>query len=327
MLKNKKILITGGTGSFGSSVAKKLLKMNIGELTIFSRDELKQYELREKISDKRLKFIIGDVRDEDSVFSSLKNIDYVFHAAALKQVPSCEFYPLEAIKTNILGANNVLNGSILNRVKKVVFLSTDKAVYPINAMGLSKSLMEKVIVANSRNSSYTKFCITRYGNVLGSRGSILPVVLQQIKTGKNITITDPKMTRFIMTLDDSVDLVLTALKLGKNGDTFVQKAPACSIIDLINALKSILNKKNYKIKKIGVRHGEKNHEVLVSKEEMLRAKKYKNYFVISADNRNLNYSKFFSKGNSKIDIVKEYSSNNTSQLTQGEIKKILNKVL
>ena len=323
--KGKTLLITGGTGSFGNQMTKSLLKSNLKEIRIFSRDEKKQFDMREYFhNDSKLNFIIGDIRDAESVFNVTKNVDFIFHSAALKQVPTCEFFPLEAIKTNILGTNNLLTNARKNLVKKVVVLSTDKAVYPINAMGMSKALMEKVMLAESRNNTNkTIFCATRYGNVLGSRGSVLPLFLDQIndKSSKNITVTDHQMSRFIMTLEDSVDLVLKAFSDGQNGDIFVRKQPACNIIDLANAILDLKNSRK-KIKIIGIRNGEKNYESLISKEESSRVVEFSKYYLIKAEEKKLNYSRYFKKGviNKKLF---EYNSINTNQLNINEIKKIL----
>ena len=295
MFKNKILLITGGTGSFGNAVLKKFLNSDIKEIRIFSRDEKKQHDMRNEFLNSKLKFFIGDVRDYNSINNALKNVDYVFHAAALKQVPSCEFYPLEAIKTNILGTENVLNACINNDVKKVICLSTDKAVYPINAMGISKAMMEKIMVAKSRISSNTIFIATRYGNVMGSRGSVIPLFYEQIKKNEPITITNGAMTRFMMTLDDAVDLVLYAFEHGTSGDIFVQKAPASTISELAEALKSIYNS-TVTLKTIGTRHAEKLYETLLTSEELLLAEDLGNYYRIAADNRDLNYNKYFTEG-------------------------------
>ena len=324
--KGKILLITGGTGSFGSAVVGRFLKTKIKEIRIFSRDEKKQEDMRNKIKNDRLKFYIGDVRNLDSLVDAFNNVDYVFHAAALKQVPSCEFYPYEAVRTNTIGTENVLNASILCKVQKLILLSTDKAVYPINSMGLSKAMAEKLLIAKSRlqHSTKTVMCATRYGNVLASRGSIVPLLVSKIKKGEKLTITDPEMTRFIMTLKDSVELVLFAFKNGKSGDIFVQKAPACTVKNLSKAVKEIF-KKESKIddKIIGTRHGEKLYETLVSREEMSRVIDLKKYYKIPADNRDLNYSKYFIEGNKKIKRVDDYTSHNTRQLSVLDIKKIL----
>ena len=317
--KNKSILITGGTGSFGTSITKKFLNLNLKEIRIFSRDEKKQDDMRKKFNNKKIKFIIGDIRDEKSVADAVKGIDFIFHAAALKQVPSCEFYPMEAVKTNIMGVDNLIDKAIEANVKKIICLSTDKAVYPINAMGVSKSMMEKVIIARSRNSLNTDICITRYGNVIFSRGSVIPLFLKQAIEKKFITVTDLNMTRFMMSMDDAIDLVLFAFKNGKNGEIFVKKSPASTILTIIKSLESILKKK-IKIKIIGPRHGEKFHETLLTKEELNKTKNYKNFFKINSDNRDLNYEKYFSKG-SKKSFLQDYTSENTERLSiQGTIK-------
>ena len=322
-LKNKIFLITGGTGSFGNAVLKKLLKTNIKEIRIFSRDEKKQYDLRKKINDYRVKFYLGDIRNYSSVLEATKSVDYIFHAAALKQVPSCEFFPMEAVNTNILGAYNIAKAAEYSGVKKCIMLSTDKAVYPINAMGLSKAMMEKIMIAKSR-SSKTIFCATRYGNVMGTRGSVIPLFIDQIKKDSSVTITDQNMTRFLMSVDQSVDLVLYALKNAKAGDIFVQKSPAATIINLVKGLR-ILLKKNFKIKNVGIRHGEKIHETLVSSQEMKNIINKKKFYIIPKDKRDLNYDKYFEKGQGNINKVKEYNSSNTYQLSSQEIAKLINK--
>ena len=323
MFKNKVLLISGGTGSFGTSVLNRFLNSDLKEIRIFSRDEKKQDDLRKFYNNPKLKFFLGDVRDYSSLKSAMKNVDFVFHAAALKQVPSCEFYPMEAIKTNILGTENLLNVAIDEKVKKVVCLSTDKAVYPINAMGMSKAMMEKIIVSKSRESRNTLVCITRYGNVMGSRGSVIPLFIDQINNGKPLTITDPSMTRFMMTLDNAVDLVLFAFKNANSGDILVQRTPACTINTLAKSILELLNIPKHPVKIIGTRHGEKLFESLISREEMVSAKKYTNYYKIPPDLRNLNYSKYIEKGDKKITNSKEYTSHNTKQLDEVEIKKIL----
>ena len=322
-LKNKIFLITGGTGSFGNAVLKKLLKTNIKEIRIFSRDEKKQYDLRKKINDYRVKFYLGDIRNYSSVLEATKLVDYIFHAAALKQVPSCEFFPMEAVNTNILGAYNIAKAAEYSGVKKCIMLSTDKAVYPINAMGLSKAMMEKIMIAKSR-SSKTIFCATRYGNVMGTRGSVIPLFIDQIKKDSSVTITDQNMTRFLMSVDQSVELVLYALKNAKAGDIFVQKSPAATIINLVKGLR-ILLKKNFKIKNVGIRHGEKIHETLVSSQEMKNIINKKKFYIIPKDKRDLNYDKYFEKGQGNINKVKEYNSSNTYQLSSQEIAKLINK--
>ena len=315
MYKDKTLLITGGTGSFGKTVLGRLLNKGWREIRIFSRDEKKQEDLRLKLNCDFVNFIIGDVRDRDSVNAAMKGVDYVFHAAALKQVPSCEFYPLEAVKTNIMGASNVMVSAKTNNVSKCVVLSTDKAVYPINAMGISKAMMEKVMVSESRTcfNANPILCGTRYGNVMGSRGSVIPLFLQKIRDGNPITITDPTMTRFLMSLYDSVDLVLYAFNNGMPGDIFVQKSPAATIDVLAEALMQIM-KKNVPIEIIGTRHGEKKHETLVSREEMARADDLDKYYRINADNRDLNYLKYTETGNIKANALEDYTSENTKQL-------------
>ena len=327
LLKDKRFLITGGTGSFGNQMVKYLIKTNIKKIIIFSRDEKKQEELRNHYNSKKLDFFIGDVRDYNSVYNATKQVDYIFHAAALKQVPSCEFYPLEAINTNTIGANKVMKAAYENKVKKCILLSTDKAVYPINAMGMTKALSEKLMRANSRIfvGGRTIFCSTRYGNVAASRGSVIPLFVDQIKKNKHITITDKGMTRFLMTLEDSVDLVLSALKYAKSGDIFVQKTKACRIIDLAEAIKEYFGNTKSFIKIIGTRHGEKKHETLVSKEEIIIAKENRNYFQIPNDNRDLNYNNYFNQGNIKVSNIEDYSSNNTKLLSKSEILFFLKK--
>jgi len=327
--KNKTILITGGTGSFGSAFIFKILKskINFKEIRVFSRDEKKQDNLRKKINNYKIKFLLGDVRDVDSVKKAIKNVDFIFHAAALKQVPSCEFYPLEAVKTNILGTDNVIQLAIENLVKKVVVLSTDKAVYPINAMGMSKALMEKIAISNfsisDKNSNKTIICVTRYGNVLASRGSVVPLFIDQIQKNKPVTLTDPKMTRFIMSMEKAIELVIFAMKNAKGGEIFVQKTPAANINNLLKAILEIFKKNKYKISHIGTRHGEKAYESLLTKEEMLTAKDMGNYFRIDSDQRDLNYDLYFKKGKNYLKKVEDYNSNNTKQLSVAEIKKIL----
>ncbi len=325
MFKDKVLLITGGTGSFGNAVLKRFLNSDLKEIRIFSRDEKKQDDMRKKYSNDKLKFYIGDVRDAHSVQEAMKGVDYVFHAAALKQVPSCEFFPLQAVQTNIIGTGNVLDAAIENKVKKVIVLSTDKAAYPINAMGMSKALMEKVAVAKGRNvgENGTIICRTRYGNVMGSRGSVIPLFRKQIKEGNPLTITNPEMTRFMMTLNDAVDLVIYAFEHGKQGDLFVQKAPAATIETLAQAVCKMENVEE-NIKHIGTRHGEKLYEVLVTKEEMLNAEDLGNYFRIAADNRDLNYNKYEIHGNERINEMQEYTSHNTERLdVEGMIKLLI----
>lgn len=321
----KTLLITGGTGSFGNAVLRKFLKTDIKEIRIFSRDEKKQDDMRKLYNNPKLKFYIGDVRDYNSVFDAMRGVDFVFHAAALKQVPSCEFYPVQAVYTNILGTENVLNAAIANRVKRVVCLSTDKAAYPINAMGMSKALMEKVIVAKGRNlkEDETVICLTRYGNVMASRGSVIPLFIDQIKHNKPITITDPNMTRFMMSLDQAVDLVLFAFENGHNGDLFIQKSPAATIEVLTKTIKNLLNRPEHEVKIIGTRHGEKLYEVLMTKEEKVRAIDMGNYFRVPADGRDLNYSKYFEEGQEVITQAEEYNSHNTYRLNETELKEML----
>ena len=320
-LNNKILLITGGTGSFGNAVLDRFLNSDIKEIRIFSRDEKKQHDMRVQYNNPKIKFYIGDVRNENSLRDAMIGVDYVFHAAALKQVPSCEFYPMEAVQTNVLGTENVLNAAISNGVEKVVCLSTDKAVYPINAMGVSKAMMEKVFVAKSRNSKNTIITGTRYGNVMASRGSVIPHFIDQIKTGKPITVTDPDMTRFMMTLDHAVELVLYAFNNGKSGDIFVQKSPASTIGELAVCLKGIYNSK-VEIKNIGIRHAEKMHETLLSKEEFMGAEDLGEYYRVPADNRDLNYEKYFSEGSNKVEL-EEYNSYNTHRLSEIELKELL----
>ncbi len=321
MFKNKTLLITGGTGSFGNAVLNKFLNSDIREIRIFSRDEKKQDDMRRKYQNKKIKYFIGDVRSKNSLNQAMVGVNYVFHAAALKQVPSCEFYPMEAVKTNVIGTENMLNSALKNNVEKVICLSTDKAVYPINAMGVSKSLMEKVFVAKSRIQSKTVIIGTRYGNVMASRGSVIPLFQNQILNNRPITITDPSMTRFMMTLDNAVELVLFAFKNGKTGDIFVQKAPSTTIENLAEVMKKIYNS-NVKIKTIGIRHGEKIHETLLSREEKLVSEDIGNYFRVPADNRDLNYDKYFSKGMKNIDL-EEFNSFNTRKLNENELIELL----
>jgi UDP-N-acetylglucosamine 4,6-dehydratase len=314
MFKNEILLISGGTGSFGNAVLRKLLNSNLSEIRILSRDEKKQDVLRKTYDDRRLKFYLGDVRDFQSVLNAVRGVDFIFHAAALKQVPSCEFYPLEAVKTNILGTENILEAAIISNVKRVIVLSTDKAVYPINAMGISKAMMEKVAVSKSRNNSNTIINITRYGNVMCSRGSVIPLFSNQIRSGVPITITDPTMTRFMMTLDDAVDLVLYAFANGKPGEIFVQKAPAATIETLAFALVNALGKPDHEVRIIGTRHGEKLYESLLSREEMVAALDLGDYYCIPPDLRDLNYGKFIDDGEIKISDSIDYNSHNTSRL-------------
>lgn len=327
MFNNKVLLITGGTGSFGNKVLSRFLDTDLKEIRIFSRDEKKQEEMRIEYNNQKLKFHIGDVRDYGSICDALRGVDYVFHAAALKQVPSCEFYPLEAIKTNTLGAENVMQAAIANKVKKVILLSTDKAVYPINAMGMSKALMEKIMVAKSRLQveGDTVFCATRYGNVMASRGSVIPLFMDQIRNGKAITVTDPNMTRFLMSLDESVDLVMFAFENCNQGDIFVQKAPASTVQVLASALKDIC-KSEIPVNIIGTRHGEKLYESLVSREEMVRAEDMGNWYRIPSDSRDLNYDKYFSQGEKEISIMDDYTSHNTERLNKEQTMAILNRL-
>jgi len=327
MFVNKSLLITGGSGSFGNAVLRRFLKTGIREIRIFSRDEKKQDDMRRFYNDKRIKFYIGDVRNESSVRSAMVCVDYVFHAAALKQVPSCEFFPVEALKTNAIGTDNVLDAAEKYNVKRVVTLSTDKAVYPINAMGITKALMEKIMIARSRNNDPNKqvFCGTRYGNVMASRGSVIPLFVEQIKNGQPLTITDPGMTRYMMTLDDAVDLVLFAFENGQPGDIFVQKAPAATIETLAKALLELYQAKN-PIKVIGTRHGEKLYETLLTREEMVKAVDMGDYFRIPADNRDLNYGLYFNEGQKDITRIEEYNSHNTHRLDVEGMKKLLLKL-
>ena len=327
MFKNKTLLITGGTGSFGNAVLERFLNTEVKEIRIFSRDEKKQDDMRIRLKSDKVKFYIGDVRDYESIDSALKGVDFVFHAAALKQVPSCEFYPLEAVKTNILGTENVLNAALNNKVKKVIVLSTDKAVYPINAMGTSKSMMEKLMVAKSRtvDEGTTILCGTRYGNVIASRGSVIPLFINQIKSGQPLTVTDSKMTRFMMSLNSAVDLVLYAFKHAQQGDMFVKKSSACTIGDLALAIKELFKAKN-EIKIIGTRHGEKLYETLLTREEMAKAEDCGDYFRISADTRDLNYNKYFIEGEPEVSVKEDYNSHNTKRLKLKEIKEILLKI-
>lgn len=318
---NKVLLITGGTGSFGSAVLRRFLNLNLKEIRIFSRDEKKQEDMRQFYRNDKLKFYIGDVRDEQSIDYAMNGVDYVFHAAALKQVPSCEFYPLQAVQTNILGTNNVINSAVRNHVKKVICLSTDKAVYPINAMGMSKALMEKTFVAASLNaqSTGTVICGTRYGNVMASRGSVIPLFIEQVLSGKPITITDPSMTRFMMSLDQAVELVQFAFENGQSGDIFVQKSNATTVLNLADAIRKSLNKENHPVQIIGTRHGEKQYEVLLSREEMVRSKEYPDYYQIKADSRGLNYNVYLDKGEEVITTAKEYNSHNADQIGVDEL--------
>ncbi len=324
MFKDKTLLITGGTGSFGNAVLNRFLETDIKEIRIFSRDEKKQDDMRNSLKNEKIKFYIGDVRDFDSINRAMKGVDYVFHAAALKQVPSCEFFPLEATKTNVFGTQNTIDAAVANNVKRIICLSTDKAAYPINAMGISKALMEKVAVAASRNipNDSTIVCLTRYGNVMASRGSVIPLFVKQIKENAPLTITDPNMTRFLMSLEDAVDLVIFAFTNGNQGDLFVNKAPASTIGELAEALKGIYKAKN-EIKVIGTRHGEKLYETLCTREEMQKAEDMGEFYRIPADNRDLNYSRYFSEGETDISKIEDYHSHNTTQLTQDELEETL----
>lgn len=325
MFRGKTLLITGGTGSFGNAVLRRFLHTDIKEIRVFSRDEKKQEDMRIELNNSKVKFYIGDIRNSDSIRSAMDGIDYVFHAAALKQVPSCEFYPMEAVRTNILGTENVLNAAVENNVKKVIVLSTDKAVYPINAMGISKAMMEKLMVAKSRMTDVYKtiLCGTRYGNVMASRGSVIPLFIKQIKEGKPLTITDPNMTRFLMSLDDAVDLVLYAFNNAKQGDMFVQKAPASTILELAKAVKELFSSNNNEIKIIGTRHGEKLYETLLTREELVKAEDCGDYYRIVPDDRDLNYNKYFIEGEKQIADIEDYNSHNTKRLTIKEIKEKL----
>jgi UDP-glucose 4-epimerase len=327
MFKDKVLLITGGTGSFGRQVLKRFLATDLREIRIFSRDEKKQEEMRTELNSSKLKFFIGDVRCYDSISQALRGVHFVFHAAALKQVPSCEFYPLEAVRTNVLGAENVLSAAVANGVKKVIVLSTDKAVYPINAMGQTKALMEKVMVAKARSlgSDETLLCATRYGNVMASRGSVIPLFVSQLKEGRTLTVTDPNMTRFLMSLDDSVDLVIHAFQHARQGDLFVQKAPASTIADLVQALKEIFNKDN-PVSIVGTRHGEKLFESLVSREEMARVEDMGDFYRVPADNRDLNYAMYFTDGQVKVSNLDDYTSHNTQRLSVAQVKELLLKL-
>ena len=324
MFKNKVLMITGGTGSFGHVVLKRFLSTDVQEIRIFSRDEKKQEDMRIKFNNDKLKFYIGDVRDYDSIYQTMKGVDYVFHAAALKQVPSCEFYPMEALRTNVIGTENIMNAATANKVKRMILLSTDKAVYPINAMGISKAMAEKLMVAKSRLQSEgeTIFCATRYGNVMASRGSVIPLFVSQLKEGRPLTLTDPNMSRFLMSLEDSVDLVLYAYEHGEQGDIFVQKAPSSTVADLAQAVKEIFNKDN-EVNVIGTRHGEKLYESLISREEMAHAFDMGDYYRIPADNRNLNYAKYFSEGEEEISKLNDYTSHNSRRLNVEQVKLLL----
>jgi len=323
MFKDKILLISGGTGSFGNAALRRFLTTDIKEIRIFSRDELKQDDMRRLYNNDKLKFYIGDVRDKNSIDDAMRGVDYVFHAAALKQVPSCEFYPMQAVKTNIIGTENLLNAAISAGVKKVIALSTDKAVYPINAMGVSKAMMEKVVVAKGRNVKGTMIVCTRYGNVMASRGSVIPLFINQLKKGKAITITDPNMTRFIMSLDQAIDLVLFAFEHGESGDIFVQKAPAATVELLAHTLKNIVGMPDHEVNTIGTRHGEKLYETLLTKEEMVKAIDMGGYYQIPADTRDLNYSQFFEEGEEVITEAGEYHSHNTHRLNEEELTELL----
>jgi UDP-N-acetylglucosamine 4,6-dehydratase/5-epimerase len=327
MFSNKTLLITGGTGSFGKAVLGRFLHSDIKEIRVFSRDEKKQEDMRIELNSAKVKFYIGDVRNFDSICSALQGVDYVFHAAALKQVPSCEFYPMEAVRTNILGTENVLNAGLTTKVKRVICLSTDKAVYPINAMGISKAMMEKIMVAKARTTDkkQTILCGTRYGNVMASRGSVIPLFIKQIKEGKPLTITDPNMTRYLMSLEDAVDLVVYAFNNSRQGDIFIQKAPASTIYDLAKAIKELFDAAN-PIKIIGTRHGEKLYETLLTREERAKAEDLGGYYRIVPDDRDLNYGKYFTEGEEKISEIEDYNSHNTQRLTIPEIKELLVKL-
>lgn len=321
--KNKILLITGGTGSFGNAVLQEFLNSNVKEIRVFSRDEKKQDDMRKKYSSKKIKFYLGDVRDKDSIKLAMRDVDYIFHAAAFKQVPSCEFHPMEAVKTNIVGTQNIIDLAIEFEVKKIICLSTDKAVYPINAMGISKALMEKVAISNSLKSKKTVICVTRYGNVIGSRGSVIPLFIKSMLSNEPITLTNPNMTRFMMSLDEAVKLVLFALKKGKSGEIFVQKSPAASIKNLSDALIQLISNTRSKVVNIGIRHGEKLYETLLTKEEMSKSIDLGKFYMIPPDFRDLNYEKFVEKGEISSNKIDEYNSNNTKLLSIDEIKKLL----
>lgn len=327
MFDQKKLLITGGTGSFGNAVLRRFLASDLAEIRIFSRDEKKQDDMRKHYADPKLKFYIGDVRDPSSVAAAMRGVDYVFHAAALKQVPSCEFYPMEAVRTNVLGTENVIQAAVAAGVARVICLSTDKAVYPINAMGISKAMMEKVMVANARGlDDRTVVCGTRYGNVMASRGSVIPLFAEQMLAGKSITVTDPEMTRFMMTLDDAVELVLYAFAHGNNGDIFVQKAPAATVSTLVAAMLDVMGKSGHPVQEIGTRHGEKLYEVLLSREERAAAEDLGDYYRVPADNRDLNYEKYFNEGERTITQSEDYNSHNTDRLDIEGMKQLLLKL-
>jgi len=328
MFKNKTLLITGGTGSFGNAILSSFLDTNIKEMRIFSRDEKKQDDMRHSLKNPKVKFFIGDVRDKGSVNVAMRNVDFVFHAAALKQVPSCEFFPIEAVNTNVLGTQNVLDSAFEHGIKRMIVLSTDKAVYPINAMGMSKAMMEKVMQAKARsmgNNDITVFCGTRYGNVMASRGSVIPLFIEQIKAEQDLTITDPNMTRFMMTMDNAINLVTYAFKNGENGDIFIQKSPASTIANLAQALIELYNSTS-KVRVIGTRHGEKLYETLVNREEMAKAIDMGNYYRVPADNRGLNYNSYFSEGEQKVSEIEEYHSHNTQRLDVEGTKELLIKL-
>ncbi|MBU3104465.1 polysaccharide biosynthesis protein [Clostridium gasigenes] len=327
MFKNKVLLITGGTGSFGHAVLERFINTDIKEIRIFSRDEKKQDDMRRVIKSDKVKYYIGDVRDLDSIDYAMKGVNYVFHAAALKQVPSCEFYPMEAVKTNVNGSDNVFKSALNNNVENVILLSTDKAVYPVNAMGISKAMAEKAMIARARTAGNgeTVFCGTRYGNVMASRGSVIPLFVDLMREGKDLTVTDPNMTRYMMSLEESVDLVLYAFEHGQQGDIFVQKAPACTVLELATALKELFNSK-VGIKVIGARHGEKAYETLLTKEEFVKAEDRGEYFRIPSDNRGLNYAKYFTEGNEEITYQEEYNSDNTNRVNVKQVKEMLLKL-
>jgi len=328
MFKDKTLLITGGTGSFGNAVLRRMLASDLREIRVFSRDEKKQDDMRKRYNHPKLKFYLGDVRDSASVAAAMRGVDFCFHAAALKQVPSCEFHPMEAVRTNVLGTENVLQAAIAADVKRVVCLSTDKAVYPINAMGISKAMMEKVMVAMSRNLEGTRtvICGTRYGNVMASRGSVIPLFVEQVMAGHPITITDPAMTRFMMTLEDAVELVLYAFEHGTNGDIFVQKAPAATVAVLAQALLEVMDRRNHEIREIGTRHGEKLYEALLSREELVSAKDLGSYYRVPPDGRDLNYAKFVEQGERRLSHAEDYNSHNTRRLDIAEMKQLLLKL-
>ena len=326
IFEGKNLLITGGTGSFGNAVLRRFLDSDIAEIRILSRDEKKQDDMRRAYGSSKLKFFIGDVRDPASVIPAVRGADFVFHAAALKQVPSCEFHPMEAVKTNIIGTENVLDAAIACGVRRVICLSTDKSVYPINAMGMSKAMMEKVAIAKSRISGDTTICVTRYGNVMASRGSVIPLFVEQLRAGRPLTLTDPNMTRFMMTLDDAVDLVLFAFEEGTNGDTFVQKAPAATIQTLAEAIRDLMGRPDHEIRVIGTRHGEKLYEALLSREEMAAAEDLGRYFRVSPDTRDLNYGKYFESGQPELSAAEDYNSHNTDRLDVAGMKALLGKL-